>query len=167
MSTIEKYIKLPQPLNYFLYGDHVRMVHLLLSKTNLDIKMKGVETEKFESNIRSSQGVSINGVLFNIYSEDSFRRMRNKINNIPYTEHSYYQIARTNLPEEMIYTDDIDNKRRKQIVLNATVTVFLTRNLKVNQNKTEHTVFEKRNRNTAVWINVKVRILIGNAEDII
>lgn len=103
------------------------MVHLLLSKTNLDIKMKGVETEKFESNIGSSQGVGINGVLFNIYSEDSFRRMRNKINNIPYTEHSYCQIARTNLPEEMIYTDDIDNKRRKQIVLNATVTVFLTK----------------------------------------
>lgn len=43
--------------------------------------------------------------------------------NIPHTEHSYCQIAKTKIPEEIIYKDDIDllldNERRKQVVLNA------------------------------------------------
>lgn len=35
----------------------------------------------------------------------------------------------------MIYADDIDNERRKQVVLNVVETVFLTGNLKINQDK--------------------------------
>lgn len=35
----------------------------------------------------------------------------------------------------MIYAGNIDNERRKHLVLNAVETVFLTENLKINQDK--------------------------------
>lgn len=60
------------------------MVGLLLSIISLDIKIRGVETEKFERNIKSPQD-GLNGVLFHCYLEDSLIRMGNEINkNIPY-----------------------------------------------------------------------------------
>lgn len=72
----------------------------------------------------------------------------------------------------MICADDIDfrsvNERKKQVLLTAAETVFLNRNLNENQDKTEHTVFERRNRNTKGFRNVKkVGTLLRDDEDII
>ena len=77
-------------LEQILHGDKLRMCILLLSNTTLDIKMNGVETESFVSNIGSSQGDRISGVFFNIYLEGSLRRTRFEINRTdPEVEHAY------------------------------------------------------------------------------
>ena len=94
-------------LESIIHEDDVRMVRLLLTNTTLDMKISGVETEKFESNIGSPQGDGISGAFFNIYLEDSLRRVRNEVNQSNTTiEHSYSKVERTSLPEDEIYTDD-------------------------------------------------------------
>ena len=120
-------------LEYILHEDEIRMVRLLLSNTSLDIKISGVETEKFISNIGSPQGDGISGVLFNIYLEDCLRRMRYELNEKdPLMEHSYCKTKKTSLPEEEIYADDTDfisdSLERKNEVLKAAEKVFPTRN---------------------------------------
>ena len=160
-------------LENILHEGEVRMVRLLLSNTTLEIKISGIETEEFVSNIGSPQGDGISGILFNIYLEDCLRRMRSEVNSRDVRiEHSHSKAVKSCLPEEEIYADDIDftsdNIERKEIVLKTAEIIFPTRNLKINQDKTEHMVIERGNRNTERWINVKkVGSLIGDAEDII
>ena len=70
--------------------DEVRMIRLLLCNTSLEIRMKGVESKSFCSNVGSPQGDAISGVLFNIYLEDALRRIRTKLNNMnTHIEHRY------------------------------------------------------------------------------
>ena len=52
---------------------------LLLSNTTLDVKMNGLKTKNFQSNIGSLQGDGISGILFNIYFEATLRRTRKEI----------------------------------------------------------------------------------------
>ena len=59
--------------------DEVRFARVLLSNTTLDVKMNGVKTENFQSNIGSPQGDGISGILFNIYLEDTLRRTRKEV----------------------------------------------------------------------------------------
>ena len=85
------------------------MVRLLLSNTTLEIKISGIETEEFVSNIGSPQGDGISGILFNIYLEDYLRRMRSEVNSRDVRiEHSYSKAVKSCLPEEEIYADDTD-----------------------------------------------------------
>ena len=153
--------------------DELRMIRLLLSSTSLDIKLKGADTESFASNVGSPQGDAISGVFFNIYFEDALRRVRAKLNaadtNI---EHSYANVQKTSMPNEMIYADDSDfpteNATRKQEVLDITYSVFPERNLKVNEDKTEHTLVKRGNsEDEKEWRNVKkLGSLLGDKEDV-
>ena len=59
-------------LENILHEDEVRMVRLLLSNTTLDIKISGVDTEEFLSNIGSPQGGGISGTLFKHLSRRLF-----------------------------------------------------------------------------------------------
>ena len=75
--------------------------------------MNNVETAPFTSNIGSSQGDGISGVLFDIYFEASLRKIREILNLRNIT-------SKKNLPEEAIYADDadfitIDEQRRKML----------------------------------------------------
>ena len=148
------------------------MCRILLSHTTLDVKINGVETEKFESNLGSPQGDGISGMFFNIYLEESLRRIRFEVKGSdPAVEHSYAIKKQSNLPEEEIYADDTDfaskDKEEKDKTLKAAEKIFPTRNLKINEDKTEHTVIERGNHNTESWRNVKkVGSLIGDTEDI-
>ena len=64
-------------LKRFLEEEEVRMIQLLLSKTKLDVRINNAETEPFISNIGSPQGDALSGVLFDIYFEESLRKVRN------------------------------------------------------------------------------------------
>jgi len=61
----------------FLDEDEVRMIQLLLSNTTLDIRINKAETEPFNSNMGSPQGDALSGVLFDIYFEETLRKVRN------------------------------------------------------------------------------------------
>ena len=60
--------------------DEVKMARLLLSSIHLDIKIKVIETESFQSHKGSPQEDCISGTFFDIYLEDSFRHARCKFN---------------------------------------------------------------------------------------
>ena len=135
--------------------DEVRFARLLLSNTTLDVKMNGVKTENFQSNIGSPQGDGISGILFNIYLEDTLRRTRKEIDYyLPPSDHTYSRPVpeTSNLPEEIVYADNTDfianNLQRKETTVKAVEKVFPSRNLKVNADKTEHTTLERGDRNT-------------------
>ena len=51
---------------------------MLLANTTLEVRIKGVDSEPFGSNIGSPQGDGISGCFFNIYFEHSLRRVRIK-----------------------------------------------------------------------------------------
>ena len=111
--------------------DEVRFARLLLSNTTLDVKMNGVKTENFQSNIGSPQGDGISGILFNIYLEDTLRRTRKEIDYyLPPSDHTYSRPVpeTSNLPEEIVYADDTDfianNLQRKEAIVKAVEKVF-------------------------------------------
>ena len=60
----------------FLEDDEVRMIQLLLSNTTLYVRINNAETGPFSSNIGSPQGDALSVVLFNIYFEESLRKVR-------------------------------------------------------------------------------------------
>ena len=160
-------------LEQILHEDEMRMCRLLLSQTTLDVKINDVETEKFESNIGSPQGDGISGIFFNIYLEESLRRTRFEAKGKdPTIEHSYaIKKKKNNLPEEEIYADDTDftflDKEERDNTLKAAKKIFPTRNLKINEDKTEHTEIKRGDRNTESWRYAKkVGSLIGDTEDI-
>ena len=147
------------------------MDHLLLSNASLDIKTKS-ETESFQRNKELPQGDSISGILFNVYLEDSLRRARCEFKlKKPEIEDSYSKAEKSRLPKE-IYADDTDfsfkTKEEKNNMIETVNAVFPYRNLKINEDKTEHTFLQHGDRNTKTWRNVKkVGSLLGNSEDII
>ena len=47
----------------------MRILRVLLSETNLDIKIQGADTKPFKSNIGSLHGDAVSGPFFTIYSE--------------------------------------------------------------------------------------------------
>ena len=167
--------RLIEILETIIPEDEVRMSRLLLSNTTLKINMKGVnEIEKFTSNKGSPQGDSISGIFFNIYLEDSLRQARHRvIANDPSIEHSYMKVNHTNLPKEIIYADDTDllakEEKEKLDTLDAVNVTFPSCNLKVNDDKTEHTIIKRcADRNDETWRHVKkVGSLLGDSEDMI
>ena len=71
-------------------------------------------------------------------------------------EHSYaIKKKKYNLPEEEIYADDTYftslDKEEKDNILKAAEKIFPTRNLKINEDKTEHTVIKRGDRNIESW----------------
>ena len=157
-------------LGNIINDDEVRMIRLLLSNTTLNVKMNNADTAPFESNVGSPQGDAISGVLFNIYLEDALRRVRTSLNSRDSTiEHTYVH-PRSSLPREMCYADDSDyptlDTIRRDEILAATFDILPQRNLKVNPEKTEHTIIE-RGSNEKDWRTVrKLGSLLGDQEDI-
>ena len=155
--------------------DEVRITCLLLSNTSLDIKIKGVETKCFQSNKGSPKGDSISGIVFNIYLENNLRRARCEFNlKKPEIEHSYSKTEKSNLPKKIAYADDTDfifkTKEEKNNMIETVNAVFPSRDLKTNEDETEHTFLQRGDLNggTEERRNVKkVGSLLGYSEDII
>ena len=130
----------------------LRIARLLFSNTNLDIKLKEAETTSFESNVGSPQGNGISGVFYKAYLEEEDARLRRARGKQTRTDtrigHGYAaSSSSTSMPSEMIYEDDNDfpteHESRKEEVLNAIYSVFPERNLKANEDKTEHTLVKE------------------------
>ena len=161
-------------LRKFLDEDEMRIIRILLSNTTLELKMKDTETKMFKSNMGSPQGDGLSGLLFDVYFENSLRKVRFKmISNSALIEHSYIKIKTEIIPEESTYADDADfmttEESTKNKLNNIVKDTLLEDNLVVNDTKTEHTIIERgKKRNEEEWRNVKkLGSLLGDGEDII
>ena len=56
---------------------------VLLSDTNLEIKIQGADTKLFKSNIGSPEGDVVSGPFFTIYFEHYPRKFCEEVKNIP------------------------------------------------------------------------------------
>ena len=117
--------------------DGQRMLRILLSNTEVEVRIKGAETTPFATNVGSPQGDSYSGPQFTVYFEQALREVRQeaKID------------TDQDLPPEMIYADDYDHlteEFEKKMKFKGSVKVILGRyDLKVNEDKTEDTVLKK------------------------
>ena len=108
-------------------------------------------------------------VLFNIYFENSLRKLREEIDKI--SPELPTTINYQNPPNELQYADDADfitkDERRNRTLNNIFSDILLKDNLKSNTLKTEHTQIERGNNDTELWRNVKkLGSLLGDKEDI-
>ena len=157
----------------FMNEDEVRILRLLLSNTTLEVKTVGVQSNCFNSNIGSPQGDSASGRFFTVYFENALREVRNTIYNVRADEITFRLVEqnRSSLPKEMIYADDCDfltlNETIKEKTVEKVSEVLGRHNLLVNDEKTEHVVLKRGDRNTELWRNVKkLGSLLGDKEDI-
>ena len=156
----------------FLDEDEVRMIQLLLSNTTLDVRINTAETEPFSSNMGSLQGDALSGVLFNIYFEESLRRVRTFRHEMDSDDGEESGKGAPNfLPQEAIYADDADflttSEEEKKTITEKIGEILLRDNLKVNSSKTEQTEIFRGDRNTERWRTVKkLGYLLGDTEDI-
>ena len=96
--------KLVAILETILHKDELQMVQFLLKDTKLQIKMSDIEPTTFNTNIGSQQGDGLSGVLFNIYFENSLRKLREELDKI--SPELSTTIKYQNPPNELKYADD-------------------------------------------------------------
>ena len=148
------------------------MIQLLLNNTTLDVRINNAEAEPFSSNMGSPQGDALRGVLFNIYFEESLRKVRNFRREITSKDDEESgNWSPTFLPQEAIYADVADilttSEVEKNIITEMIGEILLRDNLKVNNSKTEQTEIFRGDRNTKRWRTVeKLGSLLGDTEDI-
>ena len=149
------------------------MIQLLLSNTTLDIKIYKAETEPFNSNMGSPQGDALSGVLFDIYFEESLRKVRNIRHemNSNNDDEDNGNMPLSFLPQEAIYADAADflttNEKEKNTITDKIGEILLRDNLKVNNSKTEQMEIFRGDRNTERWRTVKkLGSVLGDTEDI-
>ena len=160
----------------FMNEDEIRILHILLTDTTLEIKMRGAKTKPFISNIGSPQGDRASGPCFTTYLENSLRKIREKLENEPIQieEINEYWIEKRNscLPNELIYADDCDFVTEEESIQKATLKiatdVLKENNLLVNEGKTEVTILKRGdNQSEEGWRNtIKLGSLLGDKEDI-
>ena len=86
-DTIDRH-KLINLLENVIEHDELQMIKVLLNKTSLTIKMKGVTATPFETNVGSPQGDGLSGDLFTVYFEHALRALRTRLNELsPLTVH--------------------------------------------------------------------------------
>ena len=159
--------KLLEIAEEMLDEDGVRILRVLLTNTNIEVRMIGATTTPFESNIGGPQGDSYSGPQFEIYFEHFLKILREEVG----------ITINGDLPEEMIYADDYDNltedKEKKGKFMNKVSGILSKGNLKVNEDKTEETILRrnKHDRKTKEknepWRDVvKLGSKLGDKEDV-
>ena len=109
----------------------------------------------------SPQGDALSGVLFDIYFEESLRKVRNfrheMKNNKDDEDNGNTPLSF--LPQEAIYADDADflttNENEQNIITDKTGEILLRDNLKVNNSKTEHIEIFRGDRKQSVGGQLK------------
>jgi hypothetical protein len=97
-DTLERQL-LINGLREIIDEDSLRMVHVLLDKTNLQAKIERALSDPFDTNLGAPQGDSLSPVLFVVYLELAMRQLRASTPRPP------EDLA---LPTEAIYADDTD-----------------------------------------------------------
>ena len=166
--AIDRY-KLINLLENVIEPDELQMIKVLLNKTSLTIKMKGVTAKPFETNVGSPQGDGLGGDLFTVYFEHALRALRTQLNELsPLTVH---QMPHQHPPPEVEYADDADfitvEKQRDEVFNQIFSDILQEFNLKSNVTKTAHTVIERGTFETELWRHVrKLGSLLDDREDI-
>ena len=166
--------KLLKILESIVDEDELRMIRFLLSNTAIEIRIHGsTEKHPFKSNIGIPQGDGLSPVLFIIYLEAALREIRQHRESMRIgkhkLEHNYAKQEKINLPDEIIYADDVDFVALDEHANIEEIQRILAQyNLQVNREKTEYTNVERKsNSNEEEWRNTKkVGSLIGDKEDI-
>ena len=84
------------------------MIQLLQSNTTLDIRINNDETEPFNSNMGSPQGDALSGELFDIYFEESLRKVRSFGHDTNSNNDENGNKPSSFLPQDAIYAGDAD-----------------------------------------------------------
>ena len=182
-------------LSTIIGPDELRMSKCLLADTELELKMPGVDTESFKSNIGSPQGDGISGPFFNIIFETALRELRECIistvprahpdhnythsdiipatlvpsNNSP-TDHNYTTTSIFH-PNETQYADDSDfltmDINQRNNIVEFSEPILTKHNLCTNKSKTELTTLLRGKKMNEQWRHVKkLGSLLGDREDI-
>ena len=156
--------------------DEIRMLHLLLSDTTLEVYVDEATTKPFNSNIGSPQGDSISGPLFNIYMQNSITQVKKSVQEEPIDvreiNKEWVEKVKSNLPSEIIYADDCDfiteMEKKKDLVYEKSYNILRDENLIVNDDKTEHTIIRReKKREEENWRNtIKLGSMLGDKKDI-
>ena len=168
-DTIDR-IELMETMNGIIDSDEKRMCHLLLSNTKIRIQYGHHEQEEVATNVGSPQGDAISGTFFNVAFENSLRSLREEMARTdPTVEQSDATPAKP--PSELIYADDSDfvtEDMNRDEKLNQIVTDVLKRHsLKVNDDKTEHTVIKRGQKHDEEWRQVtKLGCKLGDSEEV-
>ena len=116
--------------------------------------------------------MSQSGVLFDIYFEETLRKVRNFRQEMDGDDvEESGNRSPTFLPQEAIYADDADflttSEQEKNTITEKIGEILLRDNLKVNDSKTEQTEIFRGERNTEQWRTVKkLGSLLGDTADI-
>ncbi|XP_029654603.1 uncharacterized protein LOC115228070 [Octopus sinensis] len=141
--------------------DSLRMIHMLLSETQLFVRIGPKESRLFPTNFGTPQGDTLSPILFIVYLEAALRNLRAEIGYMD------------NQVVKLIYEDDLDfiteNSKLIKIIMEKAKTILDKWSLKVNEEKTEITTVERMpTRIDEKWRNVrKLGSLLGDSEDII
>ena len=134
--------------------DEIRILRMLLSNTTLEVNTAGVQATPFTSNIGSPQGDGASGKFFTVYFENALKEARKEIYNLRADEITFRtaEEAKSSIPNEMIYANDCDfltRNEKTRLRTNEKISEVLTcHNLLVNNDKTEHTILKRGDRNT-------------------
>jgi hypothetical protein len=161
-DTLERQL-LINGLRDIIDEDSLRMVHVLLDKTNLQAKIERALSEPFDTNLGAPQGDSLSPVLFIIYLELAMRQLRATTPRPP---------EDLNLPVEAIYADDTDFISTSPEVIAAIEPAAKSTlgawNLAVNTDKTDITTLKrmKKNAEDEPWrATKKLGTLLGDYEE--
>ncbi|XP_029654876.1 uncharacterized protein LOC115228437 [Octopus sinensis] len=140
--------------------DSLRMIRLLLSETQLLVRIGPKESRLFPTNVGTPQGDTLSPILFIVYLEAALRDLRLEIG------------CMDNQVMELVYADDLDfiteDRKLIEIIMEKARTIFDKWSHKVNEEKTEITTVERvPTRIDEKWQNVrKLGSLLGDSEDI-
>ena len=152
----------------FLDEDGQRILRVLLSNTNINIRMKGAKTAPITTNIGGPQGDSYSGPQFTTYFENALKEVRVEVG---------IDLTNQTLPEEFIYADDYDNittdTNKQKLFKEKAPDILRKHNLDVNDEKTEETTLKRNKHNPKTkqtnepWRDtIKLGSRLGDKEDI-
>ena len=144
--------KLIEIIEEFLEENEMKILRVLLSDTNLEIKIQGADTKSLKSNIGSPQGDAVSGPFFTICFENYLKKFREEVRNIPVNiydiNNQWLDQRQSNLPNELIYADDYDfiteDEETKSMVIREVSKILSSGNLHVNKHKNGSDHLEKR-----------------------
>ena len=119
------------------------ILKVLLSDTNLEIKIQETDTKPFQSNIGSPQGYAVSGPFFIIYFEHYLRKFREKVKSIPANiydiNNQWLKQRHSNPPNESVYADDYkiltEDENTKSMLIREVSKILSPGNLQINDTK--------------------------------
>ena len=131
----------------FLDKNEMRILRVLPSGTNLEIKIQGADTKPCKSNIGSPKGDAASGPFFTTYFEYYLRKFYEEVKNIPVNiyniNNQWLEQRQSNPQNELIYADDYDfvtkDEKNKSMVIREVSKILSSGNLQVNvKNRKDH-----------------------------